>query len=130
MCYYFLGFLHVLYGELERNLYKRVHEHHRPSHLIEIEIHLRGGCYSWCPDATGHPLEHRLSSWSRRTTKSASEALLEVVANVLDACVGRVALRATLMVANIVKAESKKEKSRNSDWFTSEPSPSFPEGQG
>ncbi len=71
-------------------------------------MHLREDCYSPYPDATGLSLVLRLCSWSRRTTKSASEALLEVVANVLDTCVGRAALRATLVVANIVKAESKK----------------------
>ena len=43
-------------------------------------------------------------SWSRHTTKSASEALLEVVANILDTYVGRVALTAALTVANIITA--------------------------
>ena len=37
MRYYFLGFLHVLCGELERNLQQRVYEHHRPSYLVEIQ---------------------------------------------------------------------------------------------
>ena len=85
----------------------RVHEHHRPSHLVEIQIHLLEDCYSQYPDATVHSLALRQCPWSRRTTKSASEALLEVEANVLDACVGRAVLRATFMVPNIVTAESK-----------------------
>ena len=51
----------------------------------------------------------RLCSWSRRTTKSASEALLEVVSNVLDACVGRVALRANLMLRTLSRLKAKKE---------------------
>ena len=113
MWYYFLGCLHILSGELERNLQQRVHEHHQLSHLVENTIYLREDCYSPYPDATGLLLVLRLCSWSRRTTKSAFEAFLEVVVNVLDACIGRVALKATDMVANIVKAEGKEENPEN-----------------
>ena len=56
--------------------------------------------------ATGRSLVFRLCSWGRRRTRSASEALFEFVANTPGGCVGHVALRATLMVANIVEAEN------------------------